>query len=353
MWKFVSWGVCALLLVAGCSIDNRDPKGEESAGGDVQPVHSPTPAPSETPAEPFPGAQERVMSVAAAGDRVLVLTQGRTLWTLVADGEWSARRNLPIDKRQEQVLAMSPNGVNGVIHPFLGVEVTPGPHAAQPFLVTTDGGRTWTRSTPPADCGCGATATDAGFFYLGSERVYRSADGVSNWQRSGRSQYLGALFARGGALVVHVHGGKFAVSSDEGRTWRALPDACRTAGAGYDPNHEYVFNIGLAAGEEIVVGCSGQGQHQVVRTAELAHWEQLGPTFTSAATCCYPIADDAAVGTNLLVTDGGVREIDLPLDQQGLDGVYAVRAGHATYLDYFSKLFASNDDGLTWTQLTR
>jgi hypothetical protein len=340
--------VAAIVNVISMSVGGKD------HSRPVQPAPKPTPSPVVRPT--FPGAHESAMSAASAGDRVFVLTQNRTLWTLT-DGEWTAQRNLPITKHRYYEIALSPNGSKGVIDPFVFAESeTPGsssPTSSGAVLVTSDGGHTWTRATRPASCGCGATVTDAGFFYLGGDGLYQSRDGLTGWHRTslGQPPYPGALFARGSALVIHGLGDRFAVSIDDGRGWR-WTHACRAAGRGYAPDHDYIFDMGIAAGDEIVVDCSRKGWHQVMHTLDMATFERLGPKFHSASICCYPIADDAAVGAGLLVTSSRTREIELPLEQIKF-GSSAIHAGDATYLAFFGQLFVSYDDGLTWTELTR
>lgn len=326
--------------------------------GEFRPAPAVTPPPSTVePAPPtFPGRDEGVISAAAAGGRVFVLTDRETLWTLV-DGVWSAQRNLPIAKHTYYEIAFSPNGDHGVIHPFVWAESetrgSEAPSAA--VLVSSDGGHRWSIATMPTACGCGATVTDAGFFYLGADGIYRSDDGLSKWRRTGPapsdSIFASALFARGGSLVVHSRSDEFAVSADAGRTWQSLPSACQMVGSGYRPDHQYVFDMGISSGEEIVEDCHHRNSHQIVHTVDLTRWERVGPTFQSTAICCYPISDDAAVGAGIVVASSGVREIQLSLEQNEF-GSFAAHAGDATYLAYMGHLFASYD-GLTWTELTR
>jgi hypothetical protein len=320
------------------------------------------------------------MSTAASGDRVFVLTESHTLWTY-ADGGWTAQTDLPITKQHlvggvklafpTAAIDFSPNGRNGVIQP----QQWRGDPSAD-FTVTTDGGRTWSPGTPPVPGGGGATATDAGFFYLGSTTAphtgvssdpaatgtYRSADGRTNWVQTGpapSSSILPShLFARGNDLVAYVPGGDFAVSTDEGRDWRFLPHPCQTVGDGFEA--AYTFDTGLATGEEIVVNChpgdattietKHERSNQVVHTVDLARWEPIGPPVDSTL-CCFPISDDAAVGADLLVTPDGTRQIDLTLETR-FWGAHASRSGGATYLAFFGQLWVSYDDGLTWTELT-
>jgi hypothetical protein len=346
-----------------------------STGGNQKPapVETPTPRPTPTKSVPnFPAASENVVSTASSGDRVFVLTESRTLWTY-ADGEWTAEKDLPIPDQAE--INFSPNGRNGVIEPRDWTDQAFGEFASADFAVTTDGGRTWSSGTAPVPCGCGATATDTGFFYLGSTTspqgvssdpvatgVYRSADGQTDWVRTGPAPFNSLvpthLFARGNALVASTGRG-FAVSTDEGHDWRILPQPCRTVGRGFDA--AYTFDTGLATGEEIVVNCHpGEGfvietknerRNQVVHTVDLARWEPIGPPVDSTL-CCFPISDDAAVGADLLVTAAGARQIDLPLDTH-FWGVHAARSGGVTYLAFLGQLWVSYDDGLAWTQLTR
>jgi hypothetical protein len=309
------------------------------------------------------------MSTTSSGDSLFVLTEVHTLWRY-AEGAWTAQKDLPIPERQLAAISFSPNGRNGVIQPQQWTG-----DASADFAVTTDGGRTWARGTGPVACGCGATVTDDGFFYLGSTSsvrtsgadpgvtdVYRSADGRTGWVRTGpapSSSTPSRIFARGNTLVADAGADTFAVSHDQGKSWRSLADPCRTVGRSFEA--AYTFDTGLATGGEIVVNChpgdpttvetKHERRNQVVHTVDLERWEPVGPPVESRL-CCFPISDDAAVGAGLLVTPDGTRQIDLPLETR-FWGVSGARTGGATYLAFFGQLWWSRDDGLTWTRLTR